>query len=338
MTIQRSSNDTRPEKQQDASVHEHELIVPRRKLPWFLEIIDAIRRNRTLQIYIGTVMFLAIGVIIGDAMVVNPNIRSKAGSNTVQISVQPSAQTMPPSTAFQLWVNAGNPIAFITVKVVFDPTLIQMTGDLASVSPLTRIAQRTSYATANITGVLWFSVGLDPAMRNSPPSGTFELATIPFAVKTTSVNQPATIHLDATGMQVVNTDYSLFSVTAQDSALTLNPSAAPTATPTPKPLPSPTPTSIPADTTPPTVSITAPSNGSTVNKNTAVMIAAIASDTVGVSKVIFLQNTSTLCTDTVTPYTCTWTPKGKAGNVTLSVKAYDAAGNVGTSSISVTVQ
>jgi len=92
------------------------------------------------------------------------------------------------------------------------------------------------------------------------------------------------------------------------------------------------------DTTPPTTSITAPANGATVS-GTAVSVTASASDNVGVTKVEFYLDGALKSTDTTSPYAWTWDSTTAAnGSHTLVSKAYDAAGNVGTSAtITVTV-
>jgi hypothetical protein len=91
------------------------------------------------------------------------------------------------------------------------------------------------------------------------------------------------------------------------------------------------------DTTPPTTSITAPANGATVSGT--VSVTASASDNVGVTKVEFYLDGALQVTDTATPYTWSFNTTTVAnGSHTLQTKAYDAAGNVGSSStISVTV-
>ncbi len=85
-----------------------------------------------------------------------------------------------------------------------------------------------------------------------------------------------------------------------------------------------------ADTTAPTVSVTAPANNSTVSGTATVT--ATASDNVGVTKVEFYVNGALNATDTTAPYNYAWNTKNVAnGNYTLTAKAYDAAGNVGQS-------
>jgi hypothetical protein len=83
---------------------------------------------------------------------------------------------------------------------------------------------------------------------------------------------------------------------------------------------------------PPTTSITSPTNYATVSGT--VSINASASDNVGVTKVEFYLNGALVATDTTTPYVYSWNTSSLAAGVyTMQTKAYDAAGNVGQSSI-----
>jgi hypothetical protein len=93
-----------------------------------------------------------------------------------------------------------------------------------------------------------------------------------------------------------------------------------------------------SDTTPPTVTITSPTDGATVSGN--VSITANASDNFGVSKVDFYRDSGVLIgTDTSGPYAIDWNSNTvEAGSHTLYAKATDGAGNTGTSaSVGVTV-
>jgi hypothetical protein len=93
-----------------------------------------------------------------------------------------------------------------------------------------------------------------------------------------------------------------------------------------------------SDTTPPTVSLTAPSGGATVSGTTS--ITANASDNVGVTSVQFKLDGSNLgSADTTSPYSFSWDTTGASnGSHTLTAVASDAAGNTTTSSsVSVTV-
>ncbi len=90
----------------------------------------------------------------------------------------------------------------------------------------------------------------------------------------------------------------------------------------------------PPDTIAPTASITSPANGSTVNRK--VNIRANASDNVGISKMeLYIDGVLTLAKNS-SSITWSWnTAKISKGSHGISVKAYDAAGNVGVSSITV---
>jgi len=92
------------------------------------------------------------------------------------------------------------------------------------------------------------------------------------------------------------------------------------------------------DTTPPTISITAPANGATVSG--AVTVSANASDNVAVTAVQFFLDGANLGLQLVTgPYSVSWDSTSTTNGVhTLTAQARDAAGNVGNAvAVSVTV-
>lgn len=91
------------------------------------------------------------------------------------------------------------------------------------------------------------------------------------------------------------------------------------------------------DTTPPSATLTAPSSGSTLTGT--VTVSANATDNVGVASVDFYAGTTLIGTDTTAPYSISFNTTTVAnGSYTLTAKAKDGAGNVGTSTgVSVTV-
>jgi len=86
-----------------------------------------------------------------------------------------------------------------------------------------------------------------------------------------------------------------------------------------------------SDTTPPTALITAPANGATVSNFTT--ITASASDNVGVVKMeLYIDGVLTTSNTNATSLSFSWNTNSVAnGSHSLSVKAYDAANNIGTS-------
>ncbi len=92
-------------------------------------------------------------------------------------------------------------------------------------------------------------------------------------------------------------------------------------------------------TTPPAVSISNPANGASVPHNTTVTVTAIATDSVGITKVEFYINNTLVSTDTAAPYTYAWKVPGKRSvSYTIKVIAYDAAGNTASGTSTVTSQ
>ncbi len=94
----------------------------------------------------------------------------------------------------------------------------------------------------------------------------------------------------------------------------------------------------PADTTAPSVSITAPTGGSTVSG--LVDITVDATDNIGVTKVEFYVDGILLGSDISSPYVASWdsTTLTNGSSHNISSKAYDLAGNIATSvTVSVSV-
>jgi thermitase len=91
-----------------------------------------------------------------------------------------------------------------------------------------------------------------------------------------------------------------------------------------------------ADTTAPVVSITSPISGATVKGS--FMVQGTATDNVGVSKIQFYVDGRLISNLAASPFALSWNSTGVAnGTHTLTVKAYDAANNVGAASVAVNV-
>ncbi|ATB39243.1 hypothetical protein CYFUS_004687 [Cystobacter fuscus] len=94
---------------------------------------------------------------------------------------------------------------------------------------------------------------------------------------------------------------------------------------------------VTVDNAAPTVAITSPANGASLWLSATIQ--ASASDNMGVTQVVFYDGTKVLGSDSSAPYSYSWnllTGVAK-GNHTLTAKAYDAAGNV-TTSTAITVK
>ncbi|RKG68952.1 hypothetical protein D7V80_10520 [Corallococcus sp. CA054B] len=90
------------------------------------------------------------------------------------------------------------------------------------------------------------------------------------------------------------------------------------------------------DVTAPTVAFTAPAANATVSGG--VTLTATATDDSGVARVEFYDGTTLIATDAVAPFTVTWNTLASAnGTHTLSARAFDTAGNMGSGQVTVTV-
>jgi hypothetical protein len=90
------------------------------------------------------------------------------------------------------------------------------------------------------------------------------------------------------------------------------------------------------DVTPPTVSLISPAANSTVSSIVTLQVSA--TDNIGVASVSATVDDGPLGTAQAAPYSFSWDTRNSAnGSHVLAVRAQDAAGNVGTSSITVNV-
>lgn len=105
--------------------------------------------------------------------------------------------------------------------------------------------------------------------------------------------------------------------------------------PTPTSVP-PSPTIIVGDTQLPTVTLTNPKNGATVQRNSNLTISATATDNKGVARVEFSINGTLTCTDATAAYTCSWrVPNQKGVTYTITAKVVDTSANTASTSITV---
>lgn len=88
------------------------------------------------------------------------------------------------------------------------------------------------------------------------------------------------------------------------------------------------------DTTPPTVSITSPSTGTTYSTPQTINIIASASDNVGLSKVDFYDGATLMGSNPMGPYGISWSfTSANNGAHNWTARAYDSSGNITTSSV-----
>ncbi len=91
------------------------------------------------------------------------------------------------------------------------------------------------------------------------------------------------------------------------------------------------------DVTPPVVRIVSPADGTAIKKGRPIRVVATATDDVGVTRVEFAADGVVMCSDVAT-MTCVWSvPRDGSTGFTVTVTAWDAAGNTAAQQISITV-
>jgi Big-like domain-containing protein/polysaccharide deacetylase len=91
------------------------------------------------------------------------------------------------------------------------------------------------------------------------------------------------------------------------------------------------------DSTPPTITLTSPADGSTVSGN--VVVSATAADDVGVKQVDFFAGGNPIGSDTTAPYSVTWDSSTSSQSVLgITATAIDFAGNPASASANVTIE
>lgn len=91
------------------------------------------------------------------------------------------------------------------------------------------------------------------------------------------------------------------------------------------------------DTENPTVTLTDPSDSTTVSGT--ILVAATASDNIGIDRVEFKYGDNLICTDNAPPYECSWNTNAVSdGDYSVAAHAYDQAGNTASNHAVVTVR
>lgn len=210
--------------------------------------------------------------------------------------------------------------------VFSDPLFVNKVSDwhLLSTSPAigraVTLAPLATFTDANTppSPAIDVSIDLDNATRTTPwDIGAYELSS-PLSLSPTPTPTPP-----------IPTN------TPMPTTILVTPTSTIIPTPTPTRIPpTPTPTKIPStDTTNPTVTITSPLNGSTVNRRSNVTINATATDNIAVDRVTFTVASNT-SSDYSAPYSYIWSIPGKPNaSYTIRATAYDASNNSSVSQI-----
>ncbi len=211
------------------------------------------------------------------------------------------------------------------------PPVIPVAASLPLTLTMTAPASSTTASSVNLGGtvsggkgtvtVTW-STGQGTLGTGQVAGGAWSIATLPLAMGSNTIAVTAT-----DGVTLVSQSATI----TRTQATTATTSTTSTTTPTPTPAPT-TPTST-SNTTPPSLTITTPSSTSVSTSAASMAFSGVASDNVGVTSVTWTTNTggSGAASGVGTTGTLRWsaTVPLLVGSNTVTIRASDAAGNVG---------
>lgn len=179
-------------------------------------------------------LIVLIGALIGIVAVVFLIQRitqtlTGAFGETVNVSLVPNNAQMPPDRSISIYVNAKtNKIGFSRVKVSFNPQKIKLASEAIQTNTLATVLEKTTMAQANTTGTLILALGLATFDKATPPTGTFEIARLPFTTVSTIKNDSTTVTIDNADIQIAEMAQSALPHTTTGITINLNTSVVPT--------------------------------------------------------------------------------------------------------------
>ncbi len=310
--------------------------------PWYLGGWKALK-NPKVAPYLGVGLFLIIGIIFTVATLNPLQMTTRATAHQASITVLPAKLSLPPNGTLQVWATADSPVAFINVQITFNPAVVKLTTEpVLTTSTWGRIVKLSTMADTNTSGKLDMVIGLDPAHVQSPPNGTFQIATLQFEANTANSNVTTSVVASAIS-QLVAVDTTVFTVTAAGSTITVNPLPSPTPTTTQGVTPihtrKPTPTTPPNDITPPVVTITSPTHGSVVPNKGSISIKVTASDASKIATITITMDGTIdkTCKNTASCQDKIAVNKIPAGSHTITATAMDKSTNHNTATTTIAV-
>lgn len=182
------------------------------------------------------IIILVLFVIGAFAFVIlvkkpTPKTKISAATGNATISLQPASVTMPPEKTIYVWATVDKPVGFIDIDITFDPTKLMLTQEPNFSVPSTNVVSLTNMSTANSSGRVTFTAGLNPTQIANAPTGTFQIGSLVFINKVNSGS--STINIPNTESQFVDLEAIPFTITTVSATVALsNNTTTPTATAT----------------------------------------------------------------------------------------------------------
>jgi hypothetical protein len=186
------------------------------------------KQNKTRSF--GVLIVLCLGILVGVYLLGKiGSYLTGAFGETVNVSLVPNNASVPPDRYISVFVNAKtNKIGFARVKIVFNPQKIKLNGEAIQTNTLATVLEKTPMNTANNTGTLVLALGLATFDRSTPPTGTFEIARLPFTAVSTIKNDSTTISIDNSDIQIMELAPSVLPHSTTGITVNLNTTVVPT--------------------------------------------------------------------------------------------------------------
>lgn len=272
-------------------------VTNRKAEPKKVPALGVLKEKRNLAIF--AVIFALVGIYV----------ISRTYAATGQLYVTPETTTIPVGDQFKVSVriSPGASVDGVQLELKYDPTVMEFVSIDGSTSPFTSEIQAIGGNGSVKIARGTFSTGVDVDALVSD---------VIFKALSANANSTLTLSGNATAGD------SLTDPTLVGAAVTV-------VNPTPPP--------APGDMTAPAVTITSPTQNARPNRG-KFTVSASATDDVGVTRMEVYIDGSIRATVIGSTVKYDWSVKSKkipSGQHTITVKAYDAAGNVGTGTVTV---
>ncbi len=182
--------------------------------------------KRNLIVLILILIALPVGIYLARRVTSPP---SGAFGEAVTVSLMPDNAALPPNRYISVNINAKtNKIGYARVKIHFDTSKIRLSSEAIQTNTLATVLEKTPMEKANMDGTLVLALGLASFDKSNPPTGTFEIARLPFTAITSVKNDITLITLDPSDIQIVEMNDVVLPKLIANVTVNLNTSVLPT--------------------------------------------------------------------------------------------------------------
>ena len=174
--------------------------------------------NKTFKYFLSASFVLSVMLLLA----------SSVNAQTARIFFNPSSATLPPITNIQLMMDVGiRQIGFAKIEFRFDPSVIKLTDEIATIPKMSTIIEKTNRDVANTEGYVKIIVALPPENILNAPAGQFEFAHFPISAYTTLPNLSTSLAILDQNVQIVDMNVTEVPFASETSEIFVNPDTNP---------------------------------------------------------------------------------------------------------------